>query len=616
MKIIIVITIIIKFKKKTIFKYNKLFNERNKLKFYLKKFIMNSKRAELLAKLKERRNKLNIMQRAREIVETSQKKEEFNKETPEGEQIIKKKKPRLYPFKIESYYTKKSQKNKQVRTAEMQTEPVKHASLLNVNSRKQSSREGMKSIIRHISLKPGSLYQGRSSILFQKPSRNKEDIKKLKDQLKKPEMEYDEDDKKVEEGEVNTVDMLKSEKFNEFFLDASKYVEKILDEDTDKKQDMNEGNCIETEIEFKLPKNLKNVCVSHLAWSNLMPEVFLSVYLDKDDVSKRNHQTNDIFYIWNTEFQKRPEFELHSTSKIQTAIFSPFSSETVIAGCESGSISIYDLRAKKDPVLKSIPSIEAHRTPVVGLKIIGGRNSNNLISISEEGRLCIWSIHNITMPLRKVDLIPPVPSQEKANEFEFLLEPFSLSSIPGDTSSVFVGTNDNSIYKYMVLSGDSQTKGVKKTFKSHQSIVNTMDHNRASNISSQISSLMLSGSLDWTIKLWNGQNENEKDSLLYTFYNHQNPITCVHWNPLHPLMFSSADSAGNVNVVNLFKNFDEPVYKTKYSNTVFNSKWDSSGRILGITDDSGNIMIKRFKKEFFDYDQSDLKNYESVINQK
>lgn len=578
---------------------------------------MNNRRAELLEKIKNKRKKLDILKRAREIVETSEKKEIINKDTPkEDQKITKKKKPKLYHFKIESYFTKKSQKNKEVRTAEMQTDPIKTPSLINANTRTSSTKDGMKSIMRHISLRSGSLSQGRSSILFQKPSRNQEDLKKLKDQLKKPKMEYDEEDKKSENSETNKADLIKSEKFNDFFLDASKYVEKILDEDTEETYDKNKDNCIETEIEFKLPKNLKNVCVSHLSWSNLMPEVFLSVYLDKDEVSKRNHETNDIFYIWNTEFTKRPEFELHSTSKIQTAIFSPFSSETVIAGCESGSISIYDLRAKKDPVLKSIPSIEAHRTPVVGLKIIGGRNSNNLISISEEGRLCIWSIDNITMPLRKVDLIPPVPSQEKANEFEFLLEPFSLSSIPGDTSSVFVGTNDNSIYKYMVLSGDSQTKGVKKTFKSHQSIVNTMDHNRASNISSQISSLMLSGSLDWTIKLWNGQNENDKNSLLYTFYNHQNPVTCVHWNPLHPLMFSSADSAGNVNVVNLFKNFDEPVYKTKYTNTVFNAKWDTTGRNLGLTDDSGNIMIKRFKKEFFDYDQSDLKNYEAVINQK
>ena len=118
----------------------------------------------------------------------------------------------------------------------------------------------------------------------------------------------------------------------------------------------------------------------------------------------------------------------------------------VIAGCESGAISIYDLRAKKDPVIKSFPSVEAHRTPVIGLKIIGGRNSNNLISLSEEGRLCIWTIEKIDIPLRKIDLVPPITNPSQKPEFEFLLEPFSLSSIPGDTSSVFVGTNDNNIY--------------------------------------------------------------------------------------------------------------------------------------------------------------------------
>ena len=49
---------------------------------------------------------------------------------------------------------------------------------------------------------------------------------------------------------------------------------------------------------------------------------------------------------------------------------------------------------------------------------------------------------------------------------------------------------------------------------------------------------MVTGSLDWKVKIWNTFNSD----LLYTFNHHNDPITCVSWNPYHPAMFASSDS--------------------------------------------------------------------------
>lgn len=67
---------------------------------------------------------------------------------------------------------------------------------------------------------------------------------------------------------------------------------------------------------------------------------------------------------------------------------------------------------------------------------------------------------------------------------------------------------------------------------------------------------MISGSFDWSVKLWSIR----KNTCLYTFTHHENPVTCVHWNPYHPLMYVSSDSSGKVAVMNLFKNFEKPSY--------------------------------------------------------
>lgn len=124
-----------------------------------------------------------------------------------------------------------------------------------------------------------------------------------------------------------------------------------------------------------------------------MPEMFLTVYMPKNDNTQKMVDGFDTFYLWNREFEQRPEFELKCPSIVNNAIFSPFSSENVVAGCESGAICIYDLRASKEPITISTPSLDAHRTPIVGLKFVGGRNSNNLVSLSEEGKMCVWAIH-------------------------------------------------------------------------------------------------------------------------------------------------------------------------------------------------------------------------------
>lgn len=62
---------------------------------------------------------------------------------------------------------------------------------------------------------------------------------------------------------------------------------------------------------------------------------------------------------------------------------------------------------------------------------------------------------------------------------------------------------------------------------------------------------MLTGSFDWSIKLWSLR----KHSCLYTFTHHENPVTSVHWNPFHPVMFASTDSSGKLSIMNLLKSF-------------------------------------------------------------
>lgn len=564
-------------------------------------------RSEKLRLLRERRAKVNILERAEEITQVTPGTTKGTEEHPAVEKVTKHRKI-LDTYRTGNYFAKRSNSAVDLRHESMQTDPE----LLNNHtaSIRKPTRLSMDQIKSSIIMKRASNVLGFAAPMT-RHSFTDADM-----QVQRPVIE--DDDKKFEVKDMKPeaqVKVLKSDKFTDYFFNASKFVEKVLvkDETGRKKTKTLPSNSIKEEFVISCPSHFKNMTVNNLNWSYLVPEVFLSTYMSKEEEINISTEADKI-YVWNVNFIERPEFELVSPQRIERAIFSPFSSELVIAGCQSGKICLYDLRAKKDPISKSSPSSESHRSSITGLEFVGGRNSNNLISVSEEGRLCVWTLQNLDTPLRKIDLHPVVnQNKPEVDSFDFLIEPFALSSILGDTSGAFIGGVDGNIYQCAVLSSSGNYQNAKtflNVFKGHKSIVNCLHHNKANNISSQLSSLMLSGSFDWSVKLWSVR----ENRLLYDFKNHQDPITDVNWNPTHPAMFSSCDASGTVKVFNLLKNFDQPVHEFEVGDCVFNSKWDSTGEKLAISDNNGNVLVKHFNREFFAYNQTDIKVFETSVN--
>lgn len=568
---------------------------------------MDSK-ADKLKKLREQRARIDVLERAKEITQTNNQESIVSEDTSTVEKVNKHRKI-LDTYKTGSYFVKRSNSAVDLRHESMQTDPE----LMNESSStvRKPTRLSIDQIRHSIARRSNS----GNMMGFAAPTSvtgfDDEDLKVEKPAAEEERNKFEVKDMKPE---VQTK-VLRSDKFTDYFFNASKFVEKVLvKEDAPKRNGkIQSNNVIKEEYTISCPSTLKNMTISNLNWSYLVPEVFLSTYISKDEEINVSTEPDKI-YIWNVNFIERPEFELVSTQRVERAIFSPFSSELVIAGCQSGKISLYDLRAKKEPISKSSPSAESHRSSITGIEFVGGRNSNNLISISEEGRLCVWSLNNMDTPIRKIDLHPVVTqSKTEVDSFDFLIEPFALSSVLGDTSGAFIGAVDGSIYQCAVLSSSSnyqQAKTFLNVYKGHKSIVNCIHHNKANNISSQLSGLMLSGSFDWSVKLWS----TRENRLLYDFRNHQDPITDIHWNTVHPAMFSSADASGRVKIFNLLKNFDQPIHEFDTGNCVFNSKWDNTGEKLAISDNDGNVLVKHFHQVFFEYKQTDIKVFETSIN--
>jgi WD40 repeat protein/predicted metal-dependent hydrolase len=410
--------------------------------------------------------------------------------------------------------------------------------------------------------------------------------------------------------------VIKSHQFKEYFMESSRYLEKVLNLKKAPKFKRNTVSTSPIEAELLLQPTLETQdwFVGDLAWSPFLPSVFLTTYFNKEDEDPSQFKTYlDLLHIWNVNFPARPEKELISHSKIQTAKFNPLSNETIVVGFESGGVGLFDLRASKKPVLKSLVCQDGHKSAVTCIDIVGTENSNCLVSLSEGGRICEWDLAKMSAPTAFFDMNKSSgeSTKDEAN-FNSQIEPMCVSHVPGDSDLIYFGDIDNDIHQLSTQKlglSHERNNCLGQTLKGHKGPVNVLRHNKMEN-HPNFQGLMLSGSFDWTIKLWNPKLDN---SCRLTFSYHYDEITDLSFNSLNPFMFSSVDSAGLLCINTLYGDTDEPLFQHKFENPIFNSKWDNSGKLLALSDDNGHIQIKRFKQDFFDYTNSEFKNLERIV---
>lgn len=577
-------------------------------------FIMQAK-LEKLAELRERRKNINITDRPKPVIKDRSQPQKAT----EAEEAAPAVKRDFQVWKKEVYFQYREMKVVEKMDQSMQTEVVaKDVEMQRFSLIKKGRSSTIQLTTPLISERPSMIGEAKESLALDDiKDESREQIEKLRNELLVSIPEP-----KAELSETEAEKLARETKFHGFFLQASKFIEKALSSDEGGFSRVEgtasgtgigtgaaagvQGRDVEAEVEFKLPTEMEGKMVSFVDWSSLIPEVCLSVYGERDSMLAAT-SASDKIYIWNSNFSSRAEFELNSGAKVSRAIFSPFNSEYVVSGLECGRLYLYDLRAKRDPVLKSLPLNESHKSAITGLDFIGGQNSNNIVSVSEEGKLCLWNLAKLDYPVKSVEIL--AGDRKKDDDIAFPLEPFCLSIIPGDTSSVYLGVADACVYQCTVLGANSSDKLLDRTFKSHSSVVTALSHNKASSVSNLVSNAMLSGSLDWTVKLWNVKNAEP----LYTFLHHGAPITDVQWNPGHPALFVSSDSEGKVAVVDLYQDFDNPVWTTKLNSAVLNAKWDVTGRFLALTDDQGAFIVKKFAAGLLNSKAGDLSVYESFV---
>lgn len=324
-----------------------------------------------------------------------------------------------------------------------------------------------------------------------------------------------------------------------------------------------------------------------LDWSPQFPELLLASYGSNDEAPM---DPDGVVLVWNSKFKtETPEFIFHCQSAVTSACFAKFNPHLVVGGTYSGQIVLWDNRSsKRTPVQRTSLSAIAHTHPVYCVNVVGTQNAHNLISLSNDGKMCSWSLDMLSQPQDTLDV-----SQSSSGS-----KPVAVTSMDfptGDVNNFIIGSEQGSVY---AASRHGSKAGINGVFEGHQGPVTGIDsHHVQGNI--DFSHLFLTSSCDWTIKLWSSKSEQfgsvgaNNRSFLHSFEDFADYVLDVGWSPIHPAMFACVDITGRLDLWNLNSDVEVPTASIRPAHNVALNKlrWAPSGHQLAVGDDVGHVRL-------------------------
>mgnify|MGYP000414926861 CR=1 FL=1 len=466
--------------------------------------------------------------------------------------------------------------------------------------------------------KPTLEVSGTSSLGVEPPPKEETDEKDVQVALPKPESTPVEEPKEESESEEeepveeapeekeearlpefqNVEKILHSPDFNEFFNKTSRLVERVLS---------TESGCLTPSTQHLIEhthtlyneKICQEKCVSALQWSPLYKELLLASYIDHKAI------TNDVkgeVLLWSLTLKNRPEFQLTCNSPVTSATFNKFDHNLVIGGTYLGQIVVWDLRARSQPVSRTPLTADSHSHPIYCLNLVGSQHANNIVSASSDGKVCVWSLSMFNQPTSSFDM--------KARVKDVGCTAMAFPS--NETNAFYMGAEDGSIFQTQ-LHG-SKIIDAAEEYSGHFGPITGLDmHPIGKDFYNEFAgNLMLSSSVDWTVKLWNPKQQKEP---LMSFEAYEEYIFDVKWSPKHPGLFAAIDGAGNLDVWNINKDLENPDIRYNAGERILNKvAWGSEGKQIATGNSRGEVQIYTLDSDYSAPNSDEVKKLERQVS--
>jgi dynein intermediate chain len=381
--------------------------------------------------------------------------------------------------------------------------------------------------------------------------------------------------------ELNAV--TSSEDFMDFVERSSKVIERALDQEYDiladyalsgingnEDDDDGFGNTrgrgrrrVKEVAQFFDERWSKKRMISAINFSSKFPELLLAAYTKNPSAP---HEPDGLVQVWNMHLHDRPEFVFHAQSDVLAAKFSPFHPNLIIGGAYSGQVLLWDTRAKSAPVQKTPLTGSGHTHPVYSVDIVGTQNANNIISCSTDGVVCGWTVDMLAQPQELLALTTPPPAKTED------LSPTCMAFPQTDPTYFLVGSEEGTIFPCHRYDRAGAKAGVDQrvSYRGHAAPVMSMDFHPARG-PVDLGDLVLTSSLDWSVKLWKVRAPAATSTTSITGEGHsvaplldftrEDVVYDAAWSPVKPGVFSLVDGAGNLEVWDITIDTEVPLAK-------------------------------------------------------
>eukprot|EP01135_Chromosphaera_perkinsii_P004422 Nk52_evm25s280 gene=Nk52_evmTU25s280 len=384
--------------------------------------------------------------------------------------------------------------------------------------------------------------------------------------------------------ELQKDNIMNSDTFGKFFERASRLIERALNEEYDvtidyehRDSDLKEGlktldslQCITT---FADTKWSRGRAVTSLDWSIKHPELCLASYNDNPDVL---NEPDGTVAVWNMHLPGRPEYAFQCQSAVVSSCFAQFHPNLILGGTYAGQVVLWDNRAKNTPVQRTPLSSDYHTHPVYGLEVVGTQNAHNLVSISTEGKMCTWTLDMLSEPQDVLEL------QHKQNK---AVSSTCMSFAEGETNKFIVGSEDGGVFSAHRL---GSKRGISDSLGYHYGPVTGVSVHPPQG-AVDYSDLVLSSSIDWSVKLWSQKSQQ----CLFSFEDAVDYVCDVQWSPTHPSVFAAVDGMKRLTLWNINQDTEVPsaVANVETKVALNKLKWAPGGSRICVGDALGSVFV-------------------------
>lgn len=348
-------------------------------------------------------------------------------------------------------------------------------------------------------------------------------------------------------------------------------------------------------------ESVKNFTVTNICWSRINAESLLATYVSSDITEKHPSK----ILIWSLKNKLKPQHIINCEKKITRAIFHPTSDNIVYAATYSGNI--YQFATGTSTQQQKSSNVgdkdEYHATPIFALEYFIRDNKEYLVSVSVDGKMCIWDMNFLMQPIiNKLLEYPPIKDSPKLKSIQalssFMLHPAS------EEATLVLGTHDRFVILYKLSSFFANAEEIVSNAVATRhtapicSVSGKYDATHAF-----LQDLYLTGSFDFDIQLW---RINEFTStILKTFTIHTDYVVTVEWNPVHPALFASCDCNGRFLIFDLIANSNYFTYEGN-SLPCSTMRWSPDGLKLAFGALTGEVQIWNMRKKYIRHNEEKL----------